>query len=172
VIYRQDDCLPFIGELIDHAGRRGYEKLVQRVKHSPLGDERLEDGKYSASFYRSKYLGDYKWKCEEVLKPAISKLVGEQVVDLDLRIHKMVSGDYLRAHVDGKLGSYGFTVTLSRDWKLDWGGLLIALHDEPVVLCPKFNQLVVLDSKTPHFVTEVSKHALEERLTMVGFAKV
>lgn len=145
--------------------------MVQRVKKEPLGDPRLDGEEYSASFGRSRHLGEFSARCDEVLKPALGGLLGEEITDLDLRIHRMVAGDYLRAHVDQNLGSYGFTVTLSKTWKLDWGGLLIVVDGETEVFCPRFNELVVVGSETPHFVTEVSKYALEDRLTLVGFAK-
>ena len=124
----------------------------------PGGDEI-----YTAAFWRSR-------KIESALGSVAGKfrkLFGE----VDLRAHKMGPGDHFRCHVDERVGEMGFTLTLSRDWKWDWGGLLMVMEDGvPVPHLPRFNELVVIEGQ-PHFVTQVSPWAKEPRLTLVGFGK-
>lgn len=88
---------------------------------------------------------------------------------MDLRAHKLVRGGHFRCHTDERVGQVGFTLTLSKGWKWDWGGLLMVMDgDRPTPYLPRFNELVVIQGQ-PHWVTEVSKWALEPRYTLVGF---
>lgn len=90
---------------------------------------------------------------------------------VDLRAHKMGVGDHFRSHVDDGVGTCGITLTLSKGWKWDWGGILMVLEGgEMKSYLPKWRELVVIKG-SPHFVSPICPWALEARLTLVGFGK-
>lgn len=155
-------------------GRARYDKVSQRVdeKYRKWGDQRLpvHGEEYSSRFDRTRNF-DWKFETEAVLKTALEAALNKTVETIDLRAHRMGAGHYLRAHKDHEVGSFGFTVNLNKRWVLDWGGILMALEKDLVALAPTFNELVVMDAETPHFVTRIAEYAKEERLGLVGFAR-
>jgi Rps23 Pro-64 3,4-dihydroxylase Tpa1-like proline 4-hydroxylase len=174
MFWRIPDALSFVDEARVECAGLLFKCRDQHVsgKYGGWSDERLPGPSevYQASFGVA-VPGRLRGAVEVELGEKVGRLVGRKVRSIDLRVHRLVGGDFFRAHKDNEVGSYGFTVQLTKRWKLDWGGLLVVVEEEPVVCLPKYNELVVIDSETPHFVTEVSPHALEHRLTLVGFVK-
>ncbi|HRO02190.1 MAG TPA: 2OG-Fe(II) oxygenase family protein [Terricaulis sp.] len=84
-------------------------------------------------------------------------------------------GDYLTMHRDvGSLQERraAYTLGFSRDWRPDWGGLLLFNDDARDVtrgFLPRFNTLTVFDGLIPHTVTQVASFAPNPRLTVAGW---
>lgn len=116
---------------------------------------------YSASFQRA-YNAQLDWVGDRLRKHFPEGT-------LDLRAHWMSKGGHFRCHVDDQVGGYGFTLTLSKGWKWDWGGIL-NVGEDPVQVLPRWNELVVIHGE-PHWVTPVCEWALEPRYTLVGFVR-
>jgi len=154
--------------------RRGYysRDFADAAKEIPKHDE-----VYTAEFYRSKYLETSSFIIsvyEDHIKQIIESQLEVQLKERDLRVYKMLEGGHFRIHKDDYLSQYGFIWYLSREWRWDWGGLLLDLNSlgQAEVTIPEFNQLVIMNHSkglVPHCVTEVSKHAKEPRLMLVGF---
>lgn len=121
---------------------------------------------YSARFGRAKGLEE-ELRGMEWLVRKLREAMGCR--ELDLRAHRMEVGDHFRCHRDNRVGERGFTLTLSKGWKWDWGGLLMVMGEEkPEAFLPRWNELVIIEGD-PHFVTPVCDWALEPRYTLVGF---
>ena len=86
--------------------------------------------------------------------------------------YKMEKGDYFRDHHHVTQG-VSFILYLSKEWRWDWGGLLIVKEGgarTPVK--PEFNNLVIVDDLDAlHFVSAVAEYAREPRYTMIGFTR-
>lgn len=145
-------------ERVGYLERRQGRKIT--VEYG--GDLPVPGENYSANFWRS---GEVNFGKVEKRIRAVLGVDGP----MDLRAHKLTAGGHFRCHTDERVGQRGFTLTLSKGWKWDWGGLLMVMEDgKPVPYLPRFNELVVIDGEA-HWVTEVSRWALEPRYTLVGF---
>ena len=154
--------------------RRGYysKEFFDPIKEIPGHNEI-----YTAEFYRSKFLETSSLIIDvyEVhIKPIIEKNLNVVLKSHDLRVYKMLEGGHFRLHKDDYLSNFGFIWYLSREWKWDWGGLLLDIDSAGAaeVTIPEFNQLVIMNHKNgliPHCVTPVTRHALEPRWMLVGF---
>lgn len=96
--------------------------------------------------------------------------------ECDMRAYIMRPGDHFRMHMDDYLSPVSFVLYLTSRWVWDWGGLFIGVEDfdQARVVMPRFNQLLVMDSRkrpVPHCVTKVEPWALLPRLTISGFPK-
>ena len=72
--------------------------------------------------------------------------------------------------MDGYAGGHALTISLNKEWKWDWGGVLNILHgknySETLGLIPKWNVANILNNNinpSPHFVTPIQKFAKEDR---------
>lgn len=140
-----------------------YQRRSQARKElREVGADLIGPGEvYTAQFWRADVV------CNEVEKRIRGVLGGERPVDL--RAHCMRSGDHFRSHLDDGVGTAGITLTLSKGWKWDWGGILMVLEGgEMKSYLPRFNELVVIKG-APHFVSQVAPWAREPRYTLVGF---
>ena len=160
-------------ELIDQVRERHYEHVFSTESpYLPKPGEHylarfrraraLETGAFLPRFYATH------------IKPLLESVSGSDCGKVDLRAYKMIEGDHQRIHIDEYAGPVGLIYYMSKEWKWDWGGLLMtARGDEMVASLPKFNQLIVLNhgkSRPPHCVTSVSHFAREPRYMLVGFA--
>jgi len=161
-----------------------YDEVIQkrRKKYTLEKDEKFQatpdpQEVFSAHYHRSRYLENsalIKKVYEEYILPVIIQRTNCVFLHHDLRCYKMTSGGHFRIHKDDYQSSFGFIWYLSKDWKWDWGGLLITVNEglSANVYIPQFNNLVIIDhqeGQIPHFVSEVAIHALEPRLMLVGF---
>lgn len=86
-------------------------------------------------------------------------------------------GDFLTCHDDavaGKQRHAAYVLSLTPEWRADWGGLLAFpdqgghLHE---AFCPSFNALNLLRVPTPHLVTQVSSFARAGRYSITGWLR-
>lgn len=88
--------------------------------------------------------------------------------------YKLNPSGHLRLHKDDSFGHTGFVWHLSRNWKWDWGGLMIAVNGETAsATLPVFNTLVIIDHEAavPHLVTQVMPWAKEPRMMVTGILR-
>ena len=131
---------------------------------------------YLARFWRSRDLESGAAIARlyaEHIRPVLEDMSGVKSEKVDLRAYKMAEGDHFRVHIDEYAGPVGFIYYLSKNWKWDWGGILMTADgDEMIASLPKFNQLIVLNHgrrRPPHLVTPVAAFAGEPRYMLVGF---
>jgi Rps23 Pro-64 3,4-dihydroxylase Tpa1-like proline 4-hydroxylase len=161
-----------------------YDKISQERKgfysrgfddHPPCMPS--TDEVYYSEFYRSNFLENNTIIREcfySYIKPLIEEKTNKKIVGVDLRCYKMTEGCHFRVHKDTYKADVGFIWYLSKEWKWDWGGLLLTVKPDQTaeVTIPKFNQLVIMDHKynqVPHSVTQVTSFAKEPRIILVGF---
>lgn len=159
-------------ERIDQVREHHYEHVFKT--DSPYLPKPGEH--YIARFWRSPSLESeafLKQFFDNSIRPILQDLSGVDSEKVDLRAYKMTDGDQYRVHIDDYAGPVGFIYYLSKNWKWDWGGILMtARGDEMIPSIPKFNQLIVLNhgkSRPPHMVTPVASFAAEPRYMLVGF---
>jgi Rps23 Pro-64 3,4-dihydroxylase Tpa1-like proline 4-hydroxylase len=131
---------------------------------------------YIARFWRSSALESHPGITglyADHIRPLLEALSGVTSDKKDLRAYRMTEGDQFRVHIDDYAGPVGFIYYLSKNWKWDWGGILMTAEgDEMIASLPKFNQLILLNhgrSRPPHLVTPVASFAREPRDMLVGF---
>ncbi|WP_167755703.1 2OG-Fe(II) oxygenase [Vitreimonas flagellata] len=84
-------------------------------------------------------------------------------------------GHYLTTHKDDDSAVHGraaYTIGFSRDWRADWGGLLVFVDDAGDIrrgFIPRFNTLTVFDGQQAHTVTAISQFTPKPRLSMAGW---
>ena len=126
----------------------------------------MDDETYSAGFWITEFLDvDINEIFYKHLLPEMGGIIPKGQVYL--HGYKLTAGDHYRLHVDDR-GDTGFIWYLSKNWKPDWGGLLLET-DTMKVTVPQFNKLVVRQANTPHLVTSVERWAKEPRYMLVGF---
>lgn len=147
-----------------------YHKYGRQEEGLYIGKDDWHPG--SEEDYSSLY-----WRAIEIEKAPYFKSAGQILLQHALKerggamlyAYRMTPGDHFRIHDDSGNG-IGFVYYLSKDWKWDWGGLLMVRNGDSVTpFLPKFNQLVVIDYSVPHFVTPIAPYAKEPRYAVVGF---
>jgi Rps23 Pro-64 3,4-dihydroxylase Tpa1-like proline 4-hydroxylase len=134
---------------------------------------------YLSNFKRSGFLENsnlIKDCVNSYIIPAIEKEVSKKIVHKELRCYYMNEGGHFRIHKDDYISDWGFVWYLNSNWKWDWGGLLLSVHEDQTasVSLPQFNKLVVMNhgsKQLPHCVTPVNSFAKEPRIMLVGFLK-
>ena len=86
-------------------------------------------------------------------------------------------GDFLTAHHDevpGKNRRAAYVLGLSRDWRTEWGGLLLfhdGRNDVEAGLLPRFNCLNLFAIPRIHSVSQVASYAGGTRLSVTGWLR-
>ncbi len=169
-MYQSTDFDEIYQERTGYYSRSGLSELPG----SPSASER-----YSARFARSRFL---ETKTEIIdayqsyLKPKIEIVSNQRITHADLRCYRMKMGGHFRLHTDEYAGSVGFIWYLSKNWRWDWGGILMTRgsNGDYDAIIPTWNSLLVMSHQRgslPHFVTSVEAWAEEPRLTLVGFLR-
>jgi len=100
----------------------------------------------------------------------LAKIEGLQLVEDFGSIYG--HGDFLSIHPDPNF-DVAFILNLSKDWKYEYGGCLTVFDKEdPVVILPEYNSLVLLylgEDGVDHYISEVSKLAPGPRMAVSGW---
>lgn len=127
----------------------------------------MEEEIYSSNFWWAQAL-DVDPELQEIFYTHVLPAIGTMPTQgVYMHCYKLMAGDHYRLHVDDRADT-GFIWYLSKNWKPDWGGLLVETNEMKVTV-PEFNKLVVRRARTPHLVTTVEKWAREPRYMLVGF---
>ena len=95
----------------------------------------------------------------------------------DCQATRYGSGAFLTRHddkVEGKHRYFAYVLGLTREWREEWGGLLMfpavgALSVEALV--PRFNVLTLFEIGQPHSVSQVASYAPETRFSVTGWLR-
>lgn len=148
-----------------------FEQMEQRVEGHYSGDQKMAGDAYpsESEVYTSRF-----GRCRRI-EPELRAICRKHVLPhlglvskWEVRAHRMLPGDHFRAHTDHRVGDLGFTICLTKGWKMDWGGLLISSTGFCI---PLFNDLVIVGPGVPHCVSSVEPWARVPRYMIVGFAK-
>ena len=88
----------------------------------------------------------------------------KQQMKMRIRAHRMLPGHFFREHQDSE---YSVIYYLCRNWRSDWGGLLMV--DQKQIIVPKFNSVAVIKPKVMHSVSPIGSYAKEPRYSVTGF---
>ena len=85
-------------------------------------------------------------------------------------------GCFLGSHFDDHHpdNRVAFVLNLTRNWKLDWGGLLLletSPDRQPVIIPPLWNSLSMFRIPVNHTVTSVAQSATEHRYSITGWLR-
>lgn len=152
-------------------GKHYYLPTTSDNSHFPREDE-----EYIAKFWRSNKLElEVNDIFNEYFFPKIKEVSQVELLEYDIRCNKLESGDHYRSHMDNYAGSVGCVYYINKKWCWDWGGILhIGIGDELKSIFPKYNRLVVQDTKNfryPHFITPVNEWAQQSRFSLISFNK-
>jgi SM-20-related protein len=94
---------------------------------------------------------------------------------IDVHASQYLAGHYLTTHTDDDATQHGraaYTIGFSRDWRADWGGLLVFLDENGDIeqgFIPRFNTLTVFNGMQRHTVTAISSFTPKPRLSLAGW---
>lgn len=177
------DALP-----IDIAEQARALFMEREFTHAPYGDPKQfyhqfpegglgipdSDEVYQTDFHTRLSFPEMDRIVSDQIIPLVHRAAGRTSEQSAVYFYKLMPGGHLRLHRDDYAGHTGFVWHLSKNWKWDWGGLMIALDgDGASVTLPVFNSLVILDhSKAiPHCVTQVAPWAREPRMMVTGILR-
>ena len=95
----------------------------------------------------------------------------------DAQATRYRSGAYLTRHddaVEGKQRHFAYVLNLTREWREEWGGLLLFPQEGGVTvdsLVPHFNLLTLFEVGQPHCVSQVASYAPRPRISVTGWLR-
>jgi Rps23 Pro-64 3,4-dihydroxylase Tpa1-like proline 4-hydroxylase len=101
----------------------------------------------------------------------------QQISFADAQATRYRAGDFLTRHDDAVAGKdrvLAYVMSLSRDWRAEWGGLLLFNDTHGGVaeaLVPQFNALCLFTVPQPHSVSYVAPYAAGPRLSVTGWLR-
>lgn len=103
-------------------------------------------------------------------------VTGETVIKVDAQASCYRPGHFLNLHDDLDDGHRraAYTLGLTRDWRMDWGGQLLfhdARGDVARGFAPRFNVLTLFKVPMQHSVATVAPYAAAPRLTIAGWLR-
>ena len=118
------------------------------------------------------------WLNSPAVLDFLRTVTGDCRIDLvDAQASRYRPGHVLTAHNDvsaGKNRLYGYVLNLTREWRADWGGLLVFHGADGHVehgWVPAFNALNLFEVPTRHSVTQVASFAPRDRYSIVGWVR-
>lgn len=150
--------------------RYGFQYCYETIRVADAQDERAASGTLLDEF--ALFLSS-----SSVLA-FLKTVVGDGSISFaDAQATAYGPGHFLTAHDDavaGKNRRAAFVFNLSRDWSLDWGGLL-AFHERGAgtaeVMVPAFNAINLFSVPQLHSVTMVAPFAPRRRYSVTGWLR-
>jgi len=132
---------------------------------------------YTAKFWRSNKLeSETENIFGEYFVPALKSISQLELSKFVRRCFKLDEGGHWRTHTDDWYGGTSSIYYINKNWVWDWGGIL---HwgaddntDQLTSIFPKFNRVVFMSHKNfkfSHFISPVTKHALNPRFSFNSF---
>ena len=149
-----------------------------------------ESGDISYHFYRTGNHGVgcwckecklKEWLLSEEMLGFMKKASGKDFKSFDtVFASKYSEGCFLSPHTDHSNGDIGFVLQLTKDWKIQNGGLLTFMSDDKTriesVEIPKFNSLTLFNLPGGkgkwHYVSHVNPGVKNDRLAYSGWYKI
>ena len=95
----------------------------------------------------------------------------------DCQATRYCNGAFLTRHddaVEGKQRYFAYVLNLTREWRAEWGGLLLFPEDESAridAMVPDFNLLNLFEVGQQHCVTQVASYAPRPRISVTGWLR-
>lgn len=154
---------------VHEAARDGFQFRFGSIRVPDADAERAADGGALAAFARFMSGPEVLGLMADVLGPS-------DIAFADAQATRYGPGDFLTAHDDEVAGKHrraAYVFGLSRDWRAEWGGLL--LFHEPAGevrgFAPQFNALNLFGVPQPHSVSLVAPFAPRQRLSVTGWLR-
>lgn len=152
------------------AASRGFQYRYDMIRVSDEAAERAASATLLDRF------ADFMSSAETLA--FLRKVTGRnEIVFADAQATRYLPGDFLTRHDDavaGKHRSLAYVLNLSRDWRPEWGGLLLFNGAEGAIvetLTPRFNALSLFAVPQPHSVSYVAPYAAAQRLSVTGWLR-
>jgi Rps23 Pro-64 3,4-dihydroxylase Tpa1-like proline 4-hydroxylase len=116
--------------------------------------------------------------CHPDMVEFMRQLTGnDSVIKADGQVSRYLAGHFLKSHDDngapsGQIRVAAYTISLSRIWNADWGGVLHMQHEDFSIsrsIIPTFNTLTVFSVPQFHFVSQVANYCPVPRYSIVGW---
>jgi SM-20-related protein len=157
-------------DAIYRAAREGFQFRYDTIRVPDLDAEREAQGTLLARFAQF-------MTSRETLQ-FFRDLTGRHDIDfVDAQATRYRPGDFLTRHDDvvaGKNRTHAYVLSLTRDWRPEWGGLLLFNGDDGGIvetMVPQFNTLHVFEIGQPHSVSFVAPYAGGERISVTGWLR-
>ena len=109
---------------------------------------------------------------------ALRRLTGDdRIAYVDARATRYRTGHFLTTHDDddsAKHRLYAYVLNLTRNWRPDWGGLLMFISPDGHVaeaFTPAWNALNIFTVPQPHAVSMVAPYARDNRYSITGWLR-
>ncbi len=153
---------------VHEGARRGFQYLFDNY---PIAD----------AYYAGTIVSDELARFFEFLNSPETIAFAREVTGIpeikfaDAQATRYLPGHFLTEHddaVDGKNRCAAFVINFTRDWRADWGGLLMFIGKDGHVeaaYTPKFNALNIFTVPQRHSVSVVAPFAPAVRLSITGW---
>lgn len=149
---------------------RGFQFQYDAIRVPDLEAERQRSGTLLDAFASFLSAAD--------TRAILCKITGARdIVFADAQATRYRPGDFLTRHDDavaGKNRVLAYVMGLSREWRAEWGGLLLFNgkgSDVIETIVPRFNALSLFTVPQPHSVSYVAPYAPEPRLSVTGWLR-
>ena len=101
----------------------------------------------------------------------------ERIDFADCQATRYTQKAFLTRHddkVDGKRRHFAYVLGLTRDWREEWGGLLLFPQKGAMIveaLVPQYNVLTLFEVGQPHSVSQVATYAPAPRFSVTGWLR-
>lgn len=155
-------------QLVWREANRGFGYLFENIPIFDLGcNEKLDDPNLRTIF-------DFV-RSEGFVSLGRQITGDDRITFADCQLTRYRAGHFLTMHnddVSGKNRSAAFVLSLTKNWKLDFGGLLNVLDsagDLSQTLKPSYNQLNIFKVPQDHAVSAVAPFVTEARYAITGW---
>jgi Rps23 Pro-64 3,4-dihydroxylase Tpa1-like proline 4-hydroxylase len=143
-----------------------YLHLSHRLSHAGEVPERLSpELKLITEFMTGERLIDF-----------VRQVTGDvSITTVDVQATRYLPGHFIAQHNDvleGSSRSAAYVLNLTRNWRADWGGVLMFPDEDGHIaegFTPAFNTLNLFRVPQLHLVSQVASYAKEERVSLSGW---
>jgi len=157
----------FVNEILNYARTNDFQYLYEYIRL--LGDDSSQTVNYE----------DVKKLCQnETYIEHLCKLTSLKSASFfDAQLTRYTPGCFLTQHCDTRIGENSLrhaaiVISLSKNWRADFGGLLNIQNDQGEILktfTPQFNTLNILSIPFQHFVSQVANYTPYFRYSLIGW---
>lgn len=160
--------LDMLDKLVGDAARKGFQYRYRTIRVPDAADARRAIDTPLNQFA--------EFMNSERVMQALRDLTGLEPVNFaDAQGTAYAGGHFLNAHDDGVEGKNrlaAFVFSLTRDWKADWGGLLLFREGAEVRgFVPAFNSLRIFKVPRDHLVSYVPPWVSASRYSVTGWLR-
>jgi SM-20-related protein len=119
----------------------------------------------------------FQFLISEKFIKSLNEISDKNITELsEVFISKYEKNCFLDIHEDKNKGDIAFVISLTKDWRIDYGGILHFLDDNGDIkntFSPKFNNLIFFEvnNKSKHFVSSINNYVKNKRYCITGWYK-